>query len=435
MKFKVGDKLVPHSKSIAGPFNEETSWIIAKEKGQPYLFVVNVNKKKKYYSLHHLSDKTGGNHYLESDLTLYEESIKSIPRYDLGNNTDDHIVPPRSPFWHFDTLPQSKTNEEYTNNFNNLMKQEKVKPQTFSITGSPKQLEAMEEALKEVGYTFKNYNVNYESYRQIGKNYNDPIDIDTYLELTNASCIRRDNNFNLPQDFNTALDFAKEQLVIAKEYFKKEPEYTEGQWLCNSFGGGFESLFRFKSLKTGSYSTSEYYVLHNNKYDSEGFNVSNYTDSKNVQPATPEQIERILNVVAVHRGFVEGVMYDSLSCSNEEIYKKHVIRTHDNLTYNADYDSLGSNHEYGWIYVRGKWAEVVKDELPILQVIGYTGKYGESGIQFGTCTFIHKGIFIDASKLLTNLKNASESVKPELVINGTTISNEDIHKIAKHYTI
>jgi hypothetical protein len=438
MKYKVGDKLVPHSKSIATPFNKEPNWIAAKERRQPYLFVVRVHEKEKYYSLSDLSNDIMGNHYLESDLTLYEEPIKSIPRYDLGNNTDDHIVPPRSPFWHFNTLPQSKTNEEYTNNFNNLMKQEKVKPQTFSIIGSPKQLEAMEEALKEIGYT----------------NWIKPVDPFDNRAYSNTICLNgdfhsinpdmyyskmgpvlRNKNFNLPQDFNPALDFAKQQLAIAKKYFKKELEYTEGEWLYNTFGDGLESLFRFKSLDNGVYSTLESYFLHNNKYSLESLDILKYINSKNVQPATKEQIERILSVVAVHKGFVEGVMYDSLSYKTREVLKKGEIKTHNRFIYRVDIDSLGCNYEYGWIYVRGQWAEIVKDELPLLQVSNYTGQYGESGVQFGSCTFISKDIFIDASKLLTNLKSVSESVNPALVINGTTISTEDIHKIAKHYTI
>ncbi len=77
-KFKKGDKVVPHSKSVDWGYSFEdcAQWKDAKEKNQPFLYVSNWNEDEEAYAL---VSKMGyvGNFYKEFDLTLYQEPTKN----------------------------------------------------------------------------------------------------------------------------------------------------------------------------------------------------------------------------------------------------------------------------------------------------------------------------------------------------------------------
>ncbi|MBU3186554.1 hypothetical protein [Clostridium estertheticum] len=77
--FKIGDKVVPHSKTTEGyegDFRQEYSWREAKRIGQPYLYVAAKYKTPEGENILELnSDKgrKGGNYYLPTDVTFYTE--------------------------------------------------------------------------------------------------------------------------------------------------------------------------------------------------------------------------------------------------------------------------------------------------------------------------------------------------------------------------
>jgi len=81
-KFKVGDRVVPRSKSYGCSLEECGAWKEADKRGQPYLTVCLISEKKLLYcglnNGEHF-DPTSGI-FLESDLILYEEVSKAVEK-------------------------------------------------------------------------------------------------------------------------------------------------------------------------------------------------------------------------------------------------------------------------------------------------------------------------------------------------------------------
>lgn len=75
-KYKVGDKVIPISKSKGTAFHNDSRWKYAQANDQPFLYVVLIEPSysTEFPYFYHLSNNkiTGGNHYLEKDLLPYE---------------------------------------------------------------------------------------------------------------------------------------------------------------------------------------------------------------------------------------------------------------------------------------------------------------------------------------------------------------------------
>lgn len=83
--FKIGDKVVPHAKNGCGyaeDLNNEGNMKKAKEKSQPYLYIVRFNKEKDgdILVLSHSETATGGNYFLPTDVTLYVEPKEEVSK-------------------------------------------------------------------------------------------------------------------------------------------------------------------------------------------------------------------------------------------------------------------------------------------------------------------------------------------------------------------
>lgn len=76
--YKIGDKVVPHSKSIGNELENSVHWKQAIKDNQPYLFVVGVNKESDGIELVLASKKCnfGGDYFKFSDVTPYIEKEK-----------------------------------------------------------------------------------------------------------------------------------------------------------------------------------------------------------------------------------------------------------------------------------------------------------------------------------------------------------------------
>lgn len=78
--FKVGDRVVPISKSIGSSRFPERNWEIAQEEGQPYLTITKIYNDmrtdnfgspiEQYYACSYRS--TGGNNFTDKDLIPFE---------------------------------------------------------------------------------------------------------------------------------------------------------------------------------------------------------------------------------------------------------------------------------------------------------------------------------------------------------------------------
>lgn len=91
-EYKIGDKVVPHSKTAVGfevrNIKNEGNWENALEINQPYLYVNGFDKDKAENKVLVLGDtirRNRGNFYLPSDVTLYVEAIEETPKFKVGD--------------------------------------------------------------------------------------------------------------------------------------------------------------------------------------------------------------------------------------------------------------------------------------------------------------------------------------------------------------
>jgi hypothetical protein len=81
MKFKIGDKVVPISKSFGKPFEECIFWKKAISLNQNFLYINEINCKRTYeiyYTCGTIKDEMTGNFYSETDLIKYKEFKNEI---------------------------------------------------------------------------------------------------------------------------------------------------------------------------------------------------------------------------------------------------------------------------------------------------------------------------------------------------------------------
>lgn len=141
-------------------------------------------------------------------------------------------------------------------------------------------------------------------------------------------------------------------------YEEESQTWKKGEWLYfKGFNPSKELIVRFDSINNNdNIVTKEYYTVYADGDIYEG-ESDNYIDKKNVTKATPEQIQRILTIVAKHKGFVEGVKVNQKPAYNGlgDVYKLNSDR--------SDYDFVRDNLAIDGcgIYREGKWAEIVKE--------------------------------------------------------------------------
>lgn len=73
--YKMGDKVVPHSKSVGWSLESSNNWRMAKELGQKYLYLVGFDDNDKVTCSAY--EDGSGDFFLESDLTLYKEESEN----------------------------------------------------------------------------------------------------------------------------------------------------------------------------------------------------------------------------------------------------------------------------------------------------------------------------------------------------------------------
>ncbi len=179
-----------------------------------------------------------GEFYAEHAWKGYKESIPNyhIGRYftshNLASNVSIFDKPPGFNFsLEYPTSPFVEITFEQFKNY--VLKKETMKrPQTFKITGSKPLLKAIWEELIEMGYTKGRYipTNNYKELNHICSNYeifNDTHTIKEFKELyLGKASIDTDVAFNLPEQYNEALQFAKDQLN--HPYWNKDGYYNFG---------------------------------------------------------------------------------------------------------------------------------------------------------------------------------------------------------------
>jgi len=290
---------------------------------------------------------------------------------------------------------------------------------TFKITGSKALLKAMWSDLLEAGYI------------EVSKNYSPSrTDKSEYFISTNAHTSSTQTNFkelfcgnvlckyhitfNLPEQYNEALEFAKEQLKSFDEVerFAVNDYITvhtipEPHWLSETKQRTFRIVGDFINDRINGYATS---YLNNSQSGTYGI------DKKYIRKATPEEIKKYEQDALLEEAkkrYPVGTRYIPTSrgnrntdcCTGKFKWSEHS----DNRIEDA---TLGTG-----IYEGGKWAEIVKD---FVEIKGYTPEYTASSVKFGCQKFS---------------KQTAEDL-PRLIDLGIIKSDyeKELREVAKHFS-
>lgn len=177
-----------------------------------------------------------------------------------------------------------------------------------------------------------------------------------------------------------------------KEAFEEQnkPKFREGDWL---YGGicGSEFIFRFKSYDSlkDRFTTDEYYQIHSNGGLSIG-KSDNWSSINKARLATDEEVKRILTKVAEIK-YPIGTRFKCVNGNTDSRHEDSIFNVHD---YNYLLTSRGATEGVhcgnGWIYLNGKWAEIVEDPRPKLKMFGYDVEYLRFTQQFKVgCKWFH----------------------------------------------
>lgn len=138
---------------------------------------------------------------------------------------------------------------------------------------------------------------------------------------------------------------------------QNKPKFVEREWLFYKDSCGEEWLFRFKEYRNnGGLIHNESYHI-NSKTNELYENKSGWFMKENVVTADVDTIQRILSMVAISKGFKEGVTYTSPVFKYKETCDGK-------FNYYPRLDTLSSNKKRTQIYNKGVWAEILSEEIP-----------------------------------------------------------------------
>lgn len=133
-----------------------------------------------------------------------------------------------------------------------------MKAKRFLILGTSYLLEAIGKELKTAGYNIAEFD---EDYNGISNNMSDAtaetdFSKEEFIELYNDCSVRTkaDVTFNLPQDYNKALEFAKAQLKVSWVVL---PKFIKGKWYKN-LGSDNSYYGKFNYFASDSFICDEY---------------------------------------------------------------------------------------------------------------------------------------------------------------------------------
>lgn len=152
--------------------------------------------------------------------------------------------------------------------------------------------------------------------------------------------------YTLTQEQVNELAKGKSIQEVLPEAFKLEV----GKWYkCPELG---KAIFRVTDIQSSEFKA--YGLNYRGEWTCEGNWIG--TVYKPTQEATREEVEAMLIAEAKKRGFVEGVIYDSLP---HNFFTTNPQTKVDYIQYNKEENCLYS--DYGVIFDNGKWATIVPE--------------------------------------------------------------------------
>jgi len=247
----------------------------------------------------------------------------------------------------------------------------KATAKTFKITSKSKALlEAMWKELVAIGYDPKHCQ---NTFTVIGLNMVNPVNKEEFIQLwDDIGAAHSDSQvgkvFNLPEQYNEAIEFATQQLD--PKLWKVKTEFKVGDWI----------IFDGKSHKSGLYQLGE-------KRESGEFNDTKGQYRNTSDPAyrlaTPEEIkehENNLLLEEAKKRYPKGTKFITASGTGHKLISSGEVMPWNN----SDYTGAIADKREGLLYAKGKWAEIVPNTIDIK---GYTCEFTSDSVKFGCQTF------------------------------------------------
>lgn len=210
----------------------------------------------------------------------------------------------------------------------------------------------------------------------------------------------------------------QEFLLKELENLKKQPEFEKGKWYVAGLGDEKEYYLMKATGTFTNYNAgyTEFYTIngsefYNNKCDKEGF-----------KPATKEQIQKILIEVAKKKGFKNGVKINQVGTDKG----RYTVTNFDRLYYYEDYgygDGLSCSCGFS-IYRNGEWAEIIKNDLPILN--NKEGKIENNQVVYGCQRYNIEDVY-NLDKTIKTF-----NITGNLNLNGYSITPSQIEKVVEY---
>jgi hypothetical protein len=183
-----------------------------------------------------------------------------------------------------------------------------------------------------------------------------------------------------------------------------KPKLEIGKWYKNSLIGG--SIFCITQIPDDrNYVVGGYGFEYLDKNPKWVENNDNYWGLGDLKLATEEEVETVLKNEAKKRGFKEGV---TVKCTIDDKEEKIIVGF--KLSYKSKFNvlSIETNQRYFGLFSKGKWAEIIKSELPIIN--GCKGKDPHSNQIYDYTSTVEYGCAILNVKSLEKILNAFKNL-------------------------
>lgn len=367
MKYKVGDKVVPISKSVWRSLKDSAVWNKAKSQGYMYVTEIGVNSVEGTinYVCNDLNSKEeAGDYFIESDLIPYESPFKLPEKWAIkvvkgGEKTNPEVYKWRDSYFinkgyiHSDKWYSPKIQKGYTE---------------ITLEQFKKHVLKQSDMKEIIGYKLKNDCKQYEEAAL--KLINNKTLSFTELGGATDGCLFKINSI-CEQKYKTAgvLD-----LWFEPVYEENKPEYKVGDWVIGWHS--YQKDYSYVPWKIVE-------IITDHLFPKTGIS----TNKDCVRKATEEEVKNHLVMMAEAKGFVKGLKLSHVLTFENENFNFVGIIGQDEWEYDSDLDIL--TYLGVKIYHQGKWATI----LPQGKVVSISCESGifdvnvtEEGFNFGAYT-------------------------------------------------
>lgn len=268
------------------------------------------------------------------------------------------------------------------------------KPKVFGILGKTNQLQSIAKDLIDIGYKDnKKWPARKSVQKGISLNYKTVSTLDKYKEICNGC----DNDeyaitFQLPQDYQKALDYAKQ--AIESEYWEesRKDKFVKGDF-----------VFDLTTKVYGIVDSISGNIINVKQFYENPVSNQLWNYSENYKLITEQEYKDVLLAYAKEK-YPVGCLYKSKSGSINTLKGK-------DLYFHYNY-SIADRKSNGLLYDdRLGWAEIIEEEL--ISVGDFDADFSNKGIvKFGCCELTKKEVqtVIDCMKILSKIEDSAGKI-------------------------